>query len=91
MAEEEIDRLIGERIGDDQTDLVADGASLQALAVLLDADLTDEQRTQAFGTLMSAMLERLSTEERERFVQIASDEGERAALTYLTRVAEPSD
>lgn len=62
---------------------------LQALAVLIDADLTEEDRAEAFEAVMAALLAQLSTDELDRFRHIAQDEGEIAAMSYLGAVTRP--
>jgi len=72
------------------SDTGSDGDThLQALAVLIDADLTDAERADAFAAVMATLLARLTTDERERFRQIANDEGEVAAMSYLSAVTRP--
>lgn len=60
----DLDRLIASRLGDQAaTDL-----DLQALAVLIDAELTDSQRAEAIGSLLETQLDRLTGEEVARFI-----------------------
>ena len=89
MSEREIDRLIEQRLQDERDDGTTDSVVSQAFAVLIDADLTEEERALGIRVLMSAMLDRLSSDELERFTQIALNRGEHAALEYLLVVAEP--
>ncbi len=70
------------------TGLEAD-VHLQALAVLIDADLTDAQRTEAFASVMARLLAELSADEGQRFCEIAAQDGEVAAMTYLSAVTRP--
>jgi hypothetical protein len=57
---------------------------LQAMAVLIEADLTDAEREQAISQLLAERLAKLTDVEMSRFVQIASDDGEVAAMIFLT-------
>lgn len=78
----DVDTAITARLGEG-----ADSeAHLQALAILIDADLTEEQRTDAFAAVMGSLLTQLSLTQRERFQQIAEEKGEVAAMFYLSEV-----
>ena len=83
----DLDKTISTRLGG-ETDSDAD-THLQALAVLIDADLSDTERAAAFAAVMAALFAQLSTDERERFRQIADDDGEVAAMSYLSTVIWP--
>jgi hypothetical protein len=87
MPEEEFDlnRVIEERLAADTCDPEPIGDTpLQAMAVLIEADLTDAEREQAISQLLAERLAQLSDVEMSRFMQIASDDGEVAAMTFLT-------
>ncbi len=78
----DLDRLIEARLADasdPDTDVL-----LQAVAVLIDADLTDAERVEAFGAVLAARLAGLSPEQRDRFRRIADQEGEASAISYLS-------
>lgn len=78
-----MDKVIAARLDDaggPDTD-----AHLQALAVLIDADLSDAERADAFAAVMATLLARLSNDERERFGRIAAKDGEASAMSYLSR------
>lgn len=60
--------------------------SLQALAVLIDADLTDTERAAAFEHALSAILTDLAPDEFMAFQRIAAEQGESDALRYLEQV-----
>jgi hypothetical protein len=87
MPDEEFDlnRVIEERLAADTCDpeLMGD-TPLQAMAVLIEADLTDAEREQAISQLLAERLAKLTDVEMSRFVQIASDDGEVAAMIFLT-------
>jgi len=83
----DLDKTISIRL-DGETDSDTD-THLQALAVLIDADLSDTERADAFAAVMATLLTRLTTDERERFRQIADDDGEVAAMSYLSAVTRP--
>ena len=82
---------LSQRIDDRLDDEPASDAELQAVAVLIDADLDDSERAAAFGAMLSIMLSRLEPEQRERFGQIAESGGEAAALAYLQMVTQAAD
>jgi len=83
----DLDKTISTRL-DGETDSDAE-THLQALAVLIDADLSDTERADAFAAVMATLLAQLTTDERERFRQIADDDGEVAAMSYLSSVTRP--
>jgi hypothetical protein len=83
----DLDETIATRL-DSDTEPDTD-THLQALAILIDADLTDAERADAFAGVISTLLARLSPDEHERFRQIAEDEGELAAMSYLSAVTRP--
>ncbi len=61
---------------------------LQALAVLIDASLSPSERAAGFAQLFLPMLARLGPDETRHFYQLAVDQGEYAALVYLTEVTQ---
>ena len=63
----------------------------QALAVLVDANISDDQRAGAFVRVMSELLERISPAELAQFRHTARTEGEIAAMRYLAEVTEPGN
>lgn len=83
----DLDRAVQARLdnGDDQ-----DGSThLQALAVLIDADLTDDQRAQAFQAVMTSLLAQLDPDELGQFQRVAAEQGEAAAMAYLAQLSAP--
>lgn len=82
----DLERAIAARLGVDD----ASDTHLQALAVLIDANLTDADRAEAFGAVMLALLGLLSADQLYRFRQIAQDDGEAAAMSYLGSVTRPA-
>ena len=83
----DLDRLIAEHLDATTGSEVVD----QALAVLIDADIPDDQRASAFVRVMSELLERISPAELARFRRTAQTEGEIAAMRYLAEVTEPGN
>ena len=83
----DLDKVIAGRL-DGNTDPDAD-THLQALAVLIDADLSEEERAEAFGAVMAELLGELNADQRDRFKRIADQEGVVAAMSYLARVSRP--
>ena len=81
----DLDRAIRARLGSEPDA----ETHAQALAILIDADLTEEDRANAFQTIMSSLLAQLSADELDRFRQIAHDDGEVAAMSYLGAVTRP--
>jgi hypothetical protein len=79
----DLDHLIAARLGDQP----GGETELQALAVLIDADLTDAERMRAFGTLIASVLAETTTDQREHFQQITDQQGPAAALAYLSTVS----
>lgn len=86
MPDEQFDlnRVIGERLAADTCDPEPMGDTpLQAMAVLIDADLTDAEREQAIAQFLAERLSRLTDSEMRQFVQIARDDGESNAMAFL--------
>ncbi len=83
----DLDKAIAVRL-DGDTEPDAD-THLQALAVLVDADLSQEERAEAFGAVMAELLGELNADQRDRFTRIANQEGPVAAMTYVARVTRP--
>lgn len=81
----ELDQAITARLDDEP----ASDAHLQALAVLIEADLTDSERADAFATVITALLARLSPCELRQFRDLAIRGGEATAMTYLARLTAP--
>lgn len=79
----DLNREIEARLGDAQIN----GVELQATAVLIDADLSEAERADAFGQMIVNRLGRLSVGELHRFTKIAKVQGEAAALAYLEGMA----
>ncbi len=79
----DLEGFIASRLGEGP----ATEVQLQALAVLVDADLSPEQRAAAFGAVLSSLLARLSPVQLKRFLRIAEQDGEAAALSWLGQVA----
>lgn len=61
---------------------------LQAFAVLIDATLSPAERAEGFAQLLVPMLARLGPDETQEFYQLAEEQGEYAALVYLTAVTQ---
>ena len=76
----DLDRMVASRLDS----LPSSDPHLQALAVLIDADLTEVDRAEAVRAMMQAFLANLTSEQRSRFAEIAEGEGEVAALSYLS-------
>jgi hypothetical protein len=86
VSDEEFDlnRVIEERLDADTCDPEPMGDTpFQALAVLIEADLTDSEKEQAIAQLIAERLAQLSAEEMSVFVRIAREDGEGAAMAFL--------
>jgi hypothetical protein len=82
----DLDRLIAEHVDDkDEPSEVIE----QAVAVLVDSSIPEDQRASAFVKVMSDLLSQLSIDEFSRFRTLAEVEGQAAAMSYLSSVTRP--
>ena len=86
----DLDQLLAEHIGDerDEQSEVLD----QAVAVLIDNAIPENERASAFVKVMSELLSKLTVEQFAHFRSLAESEGQAAAMTYLasaTRSTQP--
>ena len=88
MAESfDIEAVVAERVAYLSTaDEDPSSPHLQALAVLIDACLSPEERAEGFAELLGTMLDRLSPEQACLFQHLATEHSEQAALDYLGRL-----
>lgn len=75
----DLDAMIAERLGPGGD---AD-VSAEALAILIDADLSEEQRGAAFAQVLQMLMSGLSPHETVQFVALAREVSLRAAMAYL--------
>ena len=61
---------------------------LEALAILIDASLTPAERAEGFAQLLIPMLAQLGPDDTQNFYHLAIEQGEYAALVYLTEVTQ---
>jgi hypothetical protein len=77
-----IEEVIKDRLRSDDTSDI----HLEALATLVDAELTNAERAIAFAHVLKEMIERLTLPELDQFRRLAQRDGEAAAMKYLTEI-----
>jgi len=82
----DLDREIAARLGGES----ASDVELQAQAILIDAGLSDDQRSGILGRVLTTILASLSQSQLEQFLLLAQKEGEGAAMAYLGSVTRPA-
>jgi hypothetical protein len=83
----DLNQIIEARLAENTCDPGLMGETpLQAMAVLIDADLTDSEREQAVAQLLAERLARLTGEEMSIFIRVAAEDGEAAAVAFLAAI-----